>query len=175
MTKRTNLRAVGSSFATQDSGYNEDDFYTRSTDGHGHQRHVRVNFPPSVVGQIAEIIQSGRIGAYKTSQDFIRDAVVHRLHYLNEELLNDPRLKRALTAEVRKSRMQAITAEQNELAGLVEACREAIMTAVRSEDWVAFQEAIDQAEQQGEEVREPYRSQIHGIVNEYRNQHLDKL
>lgn len=177
MVHTPDLRAVDSrsQWKTQDAGYSRDEFITRSTDGHGHQRHQRVNFPPSVIGQAAAIIQSGKIPQYRTIQDLVRDAVVHRLHYLNETYLKDSKLGRELTALVRKGRMEAITREQEELRGLVEACREAIMTAVRGGDWVAFREALDQAEEQGEEVREPYRSQIHQIVNEYRDKHIKEL
>lgn len=170
-----NLHAVGNGWATENSGYNRDEFITRSTDGHGHQRHQRVNFPPSVIGQASAIIQGGKIPQYSTVQDLVRDAVVHRLHYLNETYLKDPKLARELTAAVRKSRMEAITREQQELHGLVEACREAIMTAVRGKDWTAFRDALDQAEEQGEEVRDPYRTMIHDIVNEYRDKHIEEL
>lgn len=62
--------------------YSPDNFYTRATDGKGHSELVHVKLPPHVASALAAIVQSRAVPEYRTTQDLIRDAVVHRLHYL---------------------------------------------------------------------------------------------
>lgn len=170
--KKNHLAAVDP-WKTEDSGYDEDQFYMRSTDGHGHFRHLRVNAPPQLAGQIHELVQADNL-PYRTTQDFIRDAITHRMHYI-QELMKSGQLERVLTAEIRKAKMEHVNRERQDLAGLVDACREAITAASLDRDWVALTHALEQAEMHGEEVREPYQSRIHDLVNEYRAKHIRDL
>jgi len=66
-----------------------DRFYTKATDNHGHSELVHLKVPPGTLSTIAQIVQSRAIPEYRTSHDLIRDAIVHRLHYLRESGLVD--------------------------------------------------------------------------------------
>jgi hypothetical protein len=66
--------------------YSTNSFYTGSRDKHGHATTLRVNIPPSVMNDLQELIASRRVAAYKTAQDFARDALIHRMKYLIDEL-----------------------------------------------------------------------------------------
>lgn len=65
-------------------GYDPHEFYTSSSDKKGHQQQFRVNVPPSLGSEIAQLVQSQRIPAYRTAQDVIRDALIHRLQWLRD-------------------------------------------------------------------------------------------
>lgn len=69
--------------------YSPDRFYTRATDGKGHAELLHLKLPPELASALAQIVQSRAIPEYRTVQDLIRDAIVHRLHYLRESGLVD--------------------------------------------------------------------------------------
>ena len=63
-----------------DSSYDPDKFYTEASDKSGRGDPVNARIPPQIAGTIAALVQSAKIPEYRTQSDFIRDAVVHRLH-----------------------------------------------------------------------------------------------
>ena len=65
-----------------DDSYDPNEFYTASADRRGHSDTFYVKVPPYVASALSQFIQSGKVPQYKTVQDFIRDAIVHRIHYL---------------------------------------------------------------------------------------------
>lgn len=66
--------------------YSVEKFYTRSRDRSRNHASYRVNIPEELSGEIAAMIASGKIPEYKTAGDFIRDAVVHRLKWVSDNL-----------------------------------------------------------------------------------------
>ncbi len=81
---------------SQPQGYNPNAYYTKASDTKGHSAKITVKVPVNVAGEISAAVQSGKIDGYKTVQDFVRDAVIHRLHFI-EPILEDPDLKRKIT------------------------------------------------------------------------------
>ena len=78
------------------TGYNPLAFYTQASDKQGHSAKITVKLPVNVAGEVASAVQSGKIPDYKTTQDFLRDAVIHRLHAIQSQL-DDPDLERKIT------------------------------------------------------------------------------
>lgn len=80
------------------SNYDYNAFYVRSTNSKGFDKPVRTDFftsfPPELTGELNALIARQVFPEYRTSQDFIRDAVVHHLHRRQEEA-NDPNFTRA--------------------------------------------------------------------------------
>lgn len=64
--------------------YSVDKFYVRASDGKGHSMNVQVPLSTSTYGIITGLLAGKDFPAYKTIQDFIRDAVIHRARYLTE-------------------------------------------------------------------------------------------
>ena len=66
------------------SSYSLDNFYiaAQDTKGHGNTIHARV--PPNIMRAVDELVQSKAFVQLRTSSDFVRDAIHHRLHYLSE-------------------------------------------------------------------------------------------
>lgn len=64
-------------------GYARNKYYMKATDGHGHSDNVQVKLTPQINGMIGALIASGTT-QYRTPQDLIRCAVVHRLHDMHQ-------------------------------------------------------------------------------------------
>lgn len=79
--------------------YSVSSFYTRSRDSTRNHASYRVNIPEQVSGEIAALVASGKVPEYRTSGDVIRDALVHRLKWLDENL-PDMNLEDAIKWEV---------------------------------------------------------------------------
>jgi hypothetical protein len=99
-----------------DTSYDPDKLYTRGVDSRGHSAIVHLRVLPDVVSQIEKVVQS-RALPYQTTQDVIRDAIVHRLHYLRQRLRRNNvdiayarilNLHRVLEEEDRKQEQDAL-------------------------------------------------------------------
>lgn len=67
------------------TSYDPDRFYTRATDGNGHDANVQTKVSPALMGQITHLLDSRAVPDYRTKADVIRDSLVHRLVYLNQQ------------------------------------------------------------------------------------------
>lgn len=65
------------------AGYSPDSFFTRATDGNGHDTTIHVKVSPALMAQITEVRESKDIPDYRTIADIVRDSVIHRLNYLS--------------------------------------------------------------------------------------------
>lgn len=87
-------------WTTQATGdYDPDEFYIRSTNKHDHRAQQRVHFPPAIQAALQEVINSREWPIYRNAHDFIRDAVVHRLHYLKARGWQNPVVEELLQVE----------------------------------------------------------------------------
>lgn len=69
------------------SGYRREKYYIKATDGHGHAAKLQTKMHEAEVAQMAKWV--GHPGTpYRTTGDFVRDAVAHRLHDMHEFHLN---------------------------------------------------------------------------------------
>ena len=89
-------KAVNRWGTTTPVGYSPDANYTQASDKQGHSAKLTVKLPVNVAGEVAAAVQSGKISDYKTAQDFIRDAVIHRLHY-HAPTLDDQDIERKIS------------------------------------------------------------------------------
>lgn len=64
-------------------GYSRQSYYMRATDRQGHSQNMQVKVTEQIAGMIGALVASG-MTRYKTPQDFVRDAIVHRLHDMHE-------------------------------------------------------------------------------------------
>lgn len=149
----------------QDDSYALDKFYTRSTDAKGHTRQLRMSIPPEVMAQIAELIQSHRVPDYKTIEAFARDAIIHRLHWLGENL-DDSKLKAAVQEQAAWA--AAHTLEMNLEANVahVDSLRDRIKKAIQHKDWYALHTWIQSEIMMLHTYREPYLSQVQEAIRE---------
>ena len=72
--------------ATPEHQYDPARIYTRSTNKFDHSTPLTVGFPREVLALVGKIVSSGVWGEYRSNQDFVRDAVVHRLQTMAGQL-----------------------------------------------------------------------------------------
>lgn len=95
--------------------YNREGHYCRATDGHGHSESMALKLSPGVMGQLAEIVASRRIPEYRTPQDIVRDAVIHQLRWIAENV-PDEDAGRIVDLNVILSRIDALRKRRLEQA-----------------------------------------------------------
>lgn len=120
------------SWSVQSHGYKISNFYTRSTDSRGHKESIHLKVPPEIASTMSQIVQKGSIPQYRTVQDLIRDAIVHRLHYLNEQHLMDQESHRLVHAHILISNqirmMEDHATYQQHVAELAKQCKRLMET-----------------------------------------------
>lgn len=163
-------------WATDDGGYSETRFFTRSTDGHGHREEVRVRVPPHIHGRMTALVQSGAIPAYKTYGDIARDALVHRMHWLSEHA-NDPELRASLSAYLALHMMDVRVAEARDMHQRVNHLREQIRElgdeALRNDDAEGLIIELEWLVGQAMVLREPFRGQLLTLIRSYQQRAAD--
>ena len=68
------------------SEYSPDEFYTHATDKKGHCVSIRTAVPPTAASAVDAYVASPLFPSYKTSQDVMRDALFHRLQWLEDNM-----------------------------------------------------------------------------------------
>lgn len=173
VSRTPDLRLVDSPKPTLDpftmkkgKGYDPDEVYIRSTDGHGNSDNLQCRVPIEVSGEVAAIVATQLIPDYRTPADFVRDAIVHRLHYVAEKV-NSPELRRFVTVEFMHSRVLAERAQIANLIRTVDEMSQLCKDARDAGDVEALGRAIEACENMAEAVRDPYAGQIREIRKEY--------
>ena len=69
------------------TGYAREKRYTKATDGHGHSSKVQIKMHSSEAAQIMRWVNYPA-AQYNTMQDFVRDAIAHRLHDMHQFHMN---------------------------------------------------------------------------------------
>jgi hypothetical protein len=69
------------------AGYRREKYYIRATDGHGHSAKLQTKMHEAEVAQMVKWVAHPGT-PYRSTGDFVRDAVAHRLHDMHEFHLN---------------------------------------------------------------------------------------
>lgn len=149
-----------------ETSYSPEKYYTYSVDARGHKETIRVPFPPSVYGRIGELIASKRVSQYRTPQDFIRDAVIHRLEYLND-FLKDVGIADTIKHEMLLSQVEDEARQQRQLESLVKRTAEELEIAYGRQDRTMMKSIFERVENFIDDIRDPYRTDIELCVKQY--------
>jgi len=146
-------------FKTHDpSEYKIDDVWRGSSDKQGHSSYIRTPVPKHWSGQINAIVQSGRFD-YKSQQDFIRDAVYHRLHWAGKVIKDDKFLAR-LSVDKLQAHLEHYTVEMEGYREFETKLDEAAAMAQHAGDSREFASLIDILKDEADTtLREPFRSE----------------
>lgn len=125
-------------WALSGSGYSQDNFYTRSTDGNGHSSLVHVKISPALHGELTRLVQGADVPEYRTHADVVRDALIHRLRYIHDQYSGTVSLA-ALEVEQRQ-------AELDRIAGERESWRKLLGDLERQLDALIDENELDEAE-----------------------------
>jgi hypothetical protein len=129
------------------NSYSTSNFYLRSKDRQGHSHPVRV--PDDLVAPLTEVVQDIRY-PYRTWQDLVRDALVHRMHQLrHHEILSDgivsPATEAALAEIKLEDQIAATQALRAKKELLIEAVREGV--SIDKDDVLALSRGLTEKQQ----------------------------
>jgi len=131
------------------TGYDIDEFYTRASDGKGHSANRQVTVSTALAGMIDRLVQSKAIPSLASFQDVARDALIHRMRYVDRELLkgNDFGFAKVLAAEAQMSRIKALHDHRRQAHELIEQVGIEITVQVKANQRDAAWNEIEQFEE----------------------------
>lgn len=159
-----------SGFSTENSDYAPSKFYCSASDDHGHSRVVRFDAPPSLAGQVAELIAERAFPVYRSAADFYRDAIHHRLRYLADADIN-PRLAASLreslewrevenTVEADEQQFKRYVKIRSDITSVINGMRKAELPPAFVEGHISkYRERIEQ-------LPDPYRTRLLNLLEE---------
>lgn len=160
-------------FAGETKGYSRENFYTGARDGAGNSETKYLKVSGSILGQIGSLVSQRLIPAYKTEADFIRDAIVHRLHEIGE-MVDDGVIIATVNRTVKLDRIQQRQVELQEFAAIIHSHEEVMAQCVQSSDDLLLEELILDAESDYEQLRPNYQARLSAVIDKYKDE-LKKL
>lgn len=161
----TNLAALGAMKVVED--YDPAKFYCRSTNKFDHSVKVQSPFPNDIVAAIDKVVNLRLVPEYTSRHALIRDAVVHRLHFLVEtfgdweigELLALERVVAA--AEARR----ALRVRQKEI---LETAEVELRELSQDADWESLEAELAQLEAALPTLTEHYQRKLAVLIDQHR-------
>lgn len=152
--------------ATGGETYSPERIYTRSVDKRGFGTTLRAKAPPEVMTEVAKIVAKEWVPEYHTTADFVRDAIIHRLHYWSERI-SDKQLQRVVAAERRAAMLEHAGNEVKNAQMLVTAFEENLRVASTAGDTEVLEDMMMNLAEVIPVSREPYRSKLLTIQHHY--------
>ena len=155
------------------SQYRADRFYTRSVNSDGHGEKMSIRVPQGLDSQMHKAV--AEIPQYHTMHDLIRDAVVHRLHYLQHQHVHDPEMQALLDIE-------ALKADDHRQDEIVRGFKDAIQAlddsrrfVWESDDIGAFAEKLDRGSLLADKMRPPWGAQASEMLKGWRVKSAERV
>ena len=141
--------------ATPEHQYDPARIYTRSTNKFDHSTPLTVGFPREVLALVGKIVSSGVWGEYRSNQDFVRDAVVHRLQTMAAQL-GDETFEYRLMIERVQCILDQRAADMRALDKMAESLEEIGDRAAEDGNWANLREIIRQTEILADQIGGPW-------------------
>lgn len=101
-------------WTTDDSSYSPSNFYTTTKDSQKESVNYSLRIPGATYSRMQKLVESRQLSSYETISDIIRDAIHHRIQYLETEKMvsRDDTLRRAriiqerINEEIHNSRFE---------------------------------------------------------------------
>lgn len=152
----------------EDGSYDINQFYCRSTDGHGHKGTAyRVPLMPALAAQAEFWITTQKIPAYRSVPDMLRDALRHRLEWLERNHVNDPAMRAALNLW---SKMEETARERSTAEGYLAAIEQFESDCeffCEVKDWDRLGAALERTADGLEDHPEPYYTRWADVIAKY--------
>lgn len=148
-----------------DDGYDVSKFYTRSEKT---TRQVRAHLTLDAIAEIERLVQGKDVAEIRTIQDFLRDAVHHRLHWVLKEKVQTPESAQRLKVMQLRADAEATAAdvEQNRL--MLDAIRHSLSELQGSGNKAELRKHLARLEVTAEGLDEPWNWQLLEVLENYR-------
>jgi hypothetical protein len=155
-------------FDFQKKGYSVDSFFTRSTGPNKEPGEVKyMKFSPTILGAIGTVVSSGVFPELRTDQDFIRDAVVHRLKYLNDKVKSGE-VEERVAYHIKLARIEARQLEMAEIASMLATHADTMQMAADTGDVELLLELLNEAEGDMGDLRLVHQNMLNKIIEKYK-------
>lgn len=152
---------------TDDEFYDPSRFYTHSEDRKGHSFHVRANIPKPLAGELASLVQSGVVPAYRSIGDITRDAIYHRVKQVATMIENDE-LNQAVDMAMLLSEELQIIDEGQHAEQLIDAVRtNAQGMFAKDKNTTRLKRYLAQKRSVADSVPEPHRDDYVAAIEDY--------
>lgn len=147
--------------------YSIDKIYTEAIDKrHNMGESMRVKVRSDQVEQIAKIVAKDWVPEYATSQDFIRDAIYHRMVYWSEKI-SDGELRRIVTVERQRIAFERNEKQVAEGFAMCDSAERALKVAASVRDLTMLEDNLTELAEAIENARTPYLERLQLLYTDY--------
>lgn len=147
--------------------YSIDKIYTEAIDKkHNAGEAVRAKVRSSHVEMMAMIVAKNWVPEYNTVQDFIRDAIYHRMHFWSERI-TDGELRRVVTEEGTRLALERFERQMIEGEELVTSSKRVLERAAKVRDIQILESTLTEIGERLETARTPYLEDLQKLYREY--------
>jgi hypothetical protein len=147
--------------------YDEQKFYTATQDKKGHSAQFRVNIPKHVAGEIASLVQSGRVPAYTSTEAVVRDGLYHRIKKVAMWVDNDE-LENAVDIAMMNSLEMSLVEREKQAEELLENIRSNIARMVGRGETDQLLAYLIEREAFVDSLPSPYREDLAEVIRDAR-------
>ena len=148
------------------SSLNPNKFFTNySSDVRGETISVRED--PEFLRQIRILIESGKIPAYKTIGDVVRDALRHRFYYLSDNWELPPHMVHMLKLQQVESIWSDMEATMKQMASISDTAERNLEAAFQERDKPTLAKMLNHAKDTLIRLHDPYYSELARVIREY--------
>lgn len=154
-------------WALASGSYDEDTFFTRATDGNGHSSMIHVKVSPALMGQLVQVRESNDIPAYRTNADIVRDALIHRLHYLSHHNITSAVDMAQLELEQKQAMLDRIRSDEEGWSRFILDLDERVKHSINRGDFERAQHLLDQAEVFEDVMTDSYLRELNEVIGRH--------
>lgn len=143
--------------------YDPGEVYTGpSKDAQGHSSNIRCHIPDPWVAAVAELVASTDWPEYRTSQDFYRDAIYHRMRWAarQENRRGSDRVRTLMALISGEAALSYATLLRETASTFVDNARRTLSLLLTDGSTDNARETIKELEAQLDHLPEPYRTQL---------------
>lgn len=146
--------------------YDPKNFYTASENKKGFSNTVKFAIPKGILGQIQRIINSGFVPEYRSSSDFMRDAVMHRLKQV-AAWIDDGELEAQVELTMMIFREEQIAQQKADVEILMARVRQNFEDAMERGDYNWVRDHLIERAEEADSIPEQHRSKFLNVLAEY--------
>ena len=154
------------------SFYDPDEIHTASQDDHGHSAHLRVHVPKSWAALLQFVADSPSWPEFRSNQDIIRDAIFHRLHWIEAQKDREqfPYVQEALARERLLARLRIEEADADHREEMLARIERSLSRNLVEGDVDAARKTVEEAEGLMASLPHPFATRFAEQLVEWRQQ-----
>jgi hypothetical protein len=152
----------------EDPTYSPDKFYTTARDD---RTTIRANIDTGLYTAVTRWLQTNRFPEYRTFNDFLKDAVRHRIEYLQDkhpERVNDDEMWKVLDSYNRAAHLDQRAKRHKSNTDYVAALTEHCQMFLNEENWAELDGALSDAADGFDYLPDPFLGQVQDVIAKYR-------